>query len=248
MHRRFLSIAASLIVLLAAHHDLQGQLFQAAKGPALTEAPSDDPNYILMGEFIGQIKTGDNESRRLGLQIRPVGNDQFDAVSFIGGLPGQDEHQAEPMRMIGRRSEDFVVLSGGPWAIFVERDSCLILDRQGNRVGTLERIERVSPTLGARPPENATVLFDGKNTDQFTMAEMTEQGWLKEGANVRPMFQDFDLHVEFRLPYMPEAMDQSRGNSGLYLQSRYECQILDSFAQDPVFNGCGALYKFRAPT
>jgi hypothetical protein len=46
---------------------------------------------------------------------------------------------------------------------------------------------------------------------------------------------------------MPEARDQSRSNSGLYLQSRYECQVLDSFALDPMFNGCGSLYRFRAP-
>ncbi len=68
-----------------------------------------------------------------------------------------------------------------------------------------------------------------------------------EGADLKPMFQDFNLHVEFRLPYMPEADGQARANSGLYLQSRYECQVLDSFALDPVFNGCGALYRFRKP-
>src|SRR5690606_34957219 len=51
----------------------------------------------------------------------------------------------------------------------------------------------------------------------------------------------------FRLPYMPAARDQARGNSGVYIQSRYECQILDSFAQEPAFNGAGALYRYKAP-
>ena len=212
----------------------------------LTEPPKDDMNYLLMGEFIGEISV-DGQQQRLGLQIRPIGGDQFDAVSFIGGLPGQEQHEPDPIRMIGKRNEDFTVLSGGPWAIFVERDSCLILDRKGEKLGQLKRIERTSPTLGARPPEDAIVLFNGQDTEQFIRAEMTEDGLLKEGADVKPMFQDFNLHVEFRLPYMPNASGQSRGNSGLYLQSRYECQVLDSFAQDPVFNGCGALYKFRAP-
>ena len=64
---------------------------------------------------------------------------------------------------------------------------------------------------------------------------------------MKPMFQDFDLHVEFRLPYMPTAEGQKRGNSGVYLQSRYECQVLDSFAQDRLINGCGAIYTFRKP-
>jgi hypothetical protein len=68
-----------------------------------------------------------------------------------------------------------------------------------------------------------------------------------EGADIKPMFQDFNLHVEFKIPYMPQADGQSRGNSGLYLQSRYECQVLDSFATEPVFDGLGALYRFKVP-
>ncbi len=247
MQRRYLCLAAGLIGLFSLHGNLQAQLIRPGKGPVMIEPPVNDQNYMFMGEFVGDIKGADGEEQRLGLQIRPVGKDQFDAVSFVGGLPGQDEHQSTPMRMIGQRNEDFLVLSGGPWAIFVEADRCSILNRKGEKIGSLERIQRTSPTLGSRPPENAIVLFDGKDTDQFTKAEMNEEGLLKEGADVKPMFQDFNLHVEFRLPYMPEASDQQRANSGVYLQSRYECQVLDSFAQDPVFNGCGALYKFRSP-
>ena len=85
------------------------------------------------------------------------------------------------------------------------------------------------------------------NIDQFTNAQMTEEGLLMQGADLKPMFQDFNMHVEFRVPYMPEADGQARGNSGLYLQSRYECQILDSFALDPLFNGLGSLYRFKSP-
>ena len=243
MHRCYLllTLAVFLIAAVSVPSELHAQLRRPPKGPALTEPPKDDLNYLFMGEFVGEIKGDDGETQRLGLQIRPVGKDQFDAVSFVGGLPGQDDHETTPVRMIGQRNEDFLVLSGGPWAIFVEQDACTLLSRQGEKIGRLERIHRTSPTLGARPPQDAVVLFDGSSTDQFSKAEMTEDGLLKEGADVKPMFQDFNLHAEFRLPYMPEASDQQRGNSGLYLQSRYECQILDSFTQDPVFNGCGAL-------
>lgn len=220
------------------------------KGPAFTEPPADDPNFSLMGEFVGEVTEGEGESKKtklVGLQIRPVGNDEFDAVSFLGGLPGQEGHEGEPVRMIGRRSEDFLILSGGPLAIIVEPDHCLLLDRKGNKAGKLERIQRTSPTLGAPPPEDAMVLFDGTNVDHFTNAQMTEDGLLMQGADIKPMFQDFNLHVEFRVPYMPQADGQSRGNSGLYLQSRYECQILDSFALEPVYNGLGALYRLKKP-
>lgn len=214
---------------------------------ALTEPPADDANYELQGEFVGPITVGENQYEPLGLQIRPIGNDRFEALQFIGGLPGQEGYRAETVSLIGRRSGDFLILSGGPWAIFVEKDYCNIVDREGKRVGRLERIQRGSPTMGALPPEGAVVLFDGSNTEQFMKAAMTDNGWLKAGADVKPMFQDFDMHVEFRLPYMPHSDGQSRGNSGCYLQGRYEVQVLDSFAQLPTFNGCSSLYRTKSP-
>lgn len=241
--RMFLVVAA----VFAVSANLHAQGKKPGKGPAYTEPPKDDANFVLMGEFVGPISVGENEYQPLGLQIRAIGDDNFEAVSFIGGLPGEKKHKPEAVKMIGRRSGDFVVLSGGPWAIFVEKDRCLIIDREGKKVGQLDRIERSSPTLGAQPPQGAVVLFDGSNVDHFSNAQMTKDGLLMEGADLKPMFQDFDLHVEFRLPYMPIAQGQSRANSGLYLQSRYECQVLDSFTLDRMVNGLGALYQFRKP-
>jgi uncharacterized protein Usg len=168
-------------------------------------------------------------------------------MQYQGGLPGEPSHRPASISLVGKRWERFLVLSGGPWAIFVEPDQCVLFDRQGQRVGRLERVVRVSPTLGAAPPREAIVLFDGKGTRMLTTARMTADGLLMEGADARPLFQDFNLHVEFLLPYMPSAKDQGRANSGVYLQSRYEIQILDSFAQVPVYNGCGSIYRFRKP-
>ena len=200
-----------------------------------------------MGEFLGEITPVDGEKETLGLQLRSLGDGSFDAQSFLGGLPGQDKHKPEAFRMIGQRSDDFVVLSGGPWVMIVEKDHCLLVDRKGNKIGKLNRLQRSSPSMGALPPEDAIVLFDGKNVDQFSNAQMTKDGLLMQGADLKPMFQDFNLHVEFRIPYMPKAEGQSRGNSGLYLQSRYECQVLDSFGLDRLQNGLGSLYRFKKP-
>lgn len=219
---------------------------QGLERVAFTEVPSEDLQYSLMGEFVGPIKKGDGYEP-LGLQIRPVGDTRVEAIQYEGGLPGQSSFTGKATQLIGHRNEDLVVLSGGQWAIFVENDKCLILDRQGQKVGQLDRVQRSSPSMGAKPPAGATVLFDGSNTDQFTGGRMTDDGLLMEGADVIPMFRDFNLHVEFRLPYMPNSLDQKRGNSGCYLQSRYEVQVLDSFATPPVFNGCSALYRQKAP-
>ena len=214
---------------------------------AFTEPPENDGSFALMGEFVGPIKKGEGEYAPLGLQIRSIGNDNFEAIQYIGGLPGQDTFANDSVKLIGRRSGDLLVLSGGPWAFFVDKDRCTVIDREGNRLGQLERIARSSPTMGARAPEGATILFDGSNIDHFTTASMTEEGLLMEGADVKPMFQDFNMHVEFRLPYMPHSLGQQRGNSGCYLQSRYEVQVLDSFAELPTFNGCSSLYRTKAP-
>lgn len=217
------------------------------RGPVHIEPPQDDPSYRLMGEFIGPITVGENQYQTVGVQIRPLGDNQFEALSYTGGLPGQEGYQGEPTSTIGRMSDGFLVLSGAPWAIFVEQDHCLILSRTGERLGRLERLVRRSPTLGAKPPAEANVLFDGTGTEQFLDGAVVENGLLRAGATLKPMFQDFDMHLEFMLPYMPKARDQARGNSGVYVQSRYECQILDSFGVLPTFNGAGSLYRFRAP-
>ena len=203
--------------------------------------------FKLVGEFVGPIESGENQYEPLALQIRCNGGDEFEAVCFRGGLPGQKGHRPEMLKLVGRRNGDMLVLSGGPWAVFVRKTNCVIVDSSGKTVGRLDRVVRQSPTLGAQPPEGAMVIFDGSNVEQFADAKMTKEGLLKEGALIKPMFQDFNFHAEFRIPYMPLAQGQQRGNSGFYLQSRYECQVLDSFALEPVFNGLGALYRQKKP-
>jgi len=60
-------------------------------------------------------------------------------------------------------------------------------------------------------------------------------------------FKDFKLHLEFRTPFMPTARGQSRGNSGVYLQGRYEVQILDSYGLKARHNECGGVYEIGTP-
>ncbi|HXG61361.1 MAG TPA: DUF1080 domain-containing protein [Planctomycetota bacterium] len=104
-----------------------------------------------------------------------------------------------------------------------------------------------------RPPEGAVVLDASQlvHEDGRPCAWPVADGVLEVGKGsvmTRETYQDFVLHVEFCIPPSPEgAKDQARGNSGVYLQRRYEVQILDSWGEEPRPNGCGSLYKQRAP-
>lgn len=63
----------------------------------------------------------------------------------------------------------------------------------------------------------------------------------------RQQFHDFQLHLEFRTPFMSYAKGQARGNSGVYIQGRYEIQILDSYGLEGKDNECGGIYKVAVP-
>ena len=61
-------------------------------------------------------------------------------------------------------------------------------------------------------------------------------------------FGNFELHVEFNVPYMPDAHGQGRGNSGVYLTGNHELQVLDSYGLKSQNNDCGAIYQQVAPS
>jgi hypothetical protein len=109
------------------------------------------------------------------------------------------------------------------------------------------------------PPANAIVLFDGKSLANWISTDgKSPAPWkLVEGdaAQVQgggiltkdKFVGHFMLHVEFRVPYMPQAKGQGRGNSGVYLQGRYEVQVLDSYGLDSRDDDCGGIYKVAKP-
>jgi Domain of Unknown Function (DUF1080) len=121
---------------------------------------------------------------------------------------------------------------------------------------------------GPRAPQTGDmqVLFDGSGFEAWVPADTTvgAVNWVlnaDEGTmQVAPTYtnhivtspahlhRDVFLHVEFWSPNeSSNQMGQDRGNSGIYLQSRYEVQVLDSFGRGPELDGCGAIYKVSAP-
>ena len=122
-----------------------------------------------------------------------------------------------------------------------------------------------APSVDTTPPQavptapGLKVLFGG------TQADM-ESNWLQgskpahwkieEGAMVsvggdiatKEKFTNYQLHIEFRVPYMPDKKGQGRGNSGVFMQGRYEIQVLDSYGiKEPGTGDCGAVYHQSAP-
>ena len=91
------------------------------------------------------------------------------------------------------------------------------------------------------------VLFDGTSADKWNGGHLTEDGLLAVGCTSKQSFKDFQLHIEFQTPFMPTARGQGRGNSGVYLQNRYELQVLDSFGLEGQNNECGGFYQIKTP-
>jgi len=111
-------------------------------------------------------------------------------------------------------------------------------------------------------PSDAIVLFDGKNLDQWvSQKDITKPAPWKivdndhmevvpqsGGIQTKMKFGDCQIHIEFSAPDIVENAGQGRGNSGLFLQNRYELQILDSYNNRTYANGqAGSLYKDVPP-
>lgn len=93
--------------------------------------------------------------------------------------------------------------------------------------------EIVAPGNANEAPSDAIPLFDGRNLDEWTNAKGGEADWeVRDGIiTVKPgsgsiqtkrTFADCQLHVEWRCPSKIEGEGQGRGNSGVFLQSRYK--------------------------
>jgi hypothetical protein len=204
-------------------------------------------DFSLQGEYSGNLSGANGARRTSGLAIVALGRQEFQAVEYPGGLPGNGWNERERITYAGRRDGEILYLTGPAGRLIVERQRAMALHADGALRGTLKKVHRASPTLGAAPPPGAVVLFDGSATEEFNPGRMTADRLLEAGADTRRKFHDFHLHVEFRTPFMPDARGQARGNSGVYIQGRYEVQILDSFGLEGLDNECGGLYKSRAP-
>jgi len=215
---------------------------RAPPPPAYLDEAWAGSDFQKQGEYEG---VGDGS--RLGAQIIAMGRGEFRGVFLAGGLPGAGWDGAQ------RREVNSTAVNGrirfdwteGRW--FELEEGKLVLKGGQGAPAELKKVLRQSPTLGAKPPQGAIVLFDGTNTDAWVRGRMDSRNLLMVGTQTRQRFGDCTLHVEFILPFMPDARGQGRGNSGVYLQNRYEVQVLDSFGLRGADNECGGIYQNARP-
>jgi len=109
------------------------------------------------------------------------------------------------------------------------------------------------------PPSDAIVLFDGTDLSRWQSADGGEADWVIEDDHMtvrigsgdiqtRESFGSVQLYLEWRAPMNMEHEGQDRGNSGVFLQNRYEVQVLDAWKNETYVNGmAGSIYKQVSP-
>jgi hypothetical protein len=250
----------------------------AQKKPKEVFTDPNDSDIPADFKFQGEYAPAKDEPAPYGVQVIALGGGQFQAVVCKGGLPGAGWDGKTKSLMHGKIDGEKVVFKpitakekrnylAGPPEKFSATSKfpppghtelagtisgeTLKLETAGGKTVTLTKTVRVGPTMGAKPPKGALVLFDGKNKDAWTGGRVdAKTGFLNtDGHDIRTKkkFNDYTVHLEFMLPYRPAARGQGRGNSGFYQVDMYEVQILDSFGLDGKDNECSGIYSMIAP-
>ncbi len=204
------------------------------------DAQEAGPDFAVQGEYAGKL--GD---AGIGVQVIAKGNGKFDAVVLIGGLPGAGWDGKGRHVVSGATEGDQTTFKNDSGSAVIKGDTMTVT--HGEAKAELKKQNRTSPTVGLKAPAGAIVLFDGSSVDAWNPGKLEDGRLMGVGTRTKQKFDSFTLHLEFRTPFMPYATGQGRGNSGMYLQDQYECQILDSFGLTGEDNECGGIYKNARP-
>ena len=215
----------------------------------ITDPADVNPEYDVIGEYVGDITTNNDEHFRLGLQIAYSGPKVFMLRVFTGGLPGDGYDDRPSVRRGAGRFENgslTIPTKPGP-VVFMFKDGQINVVLKSELIGWARKHDRISPAVGRPPPEGAESLFDGSSLEQLSGGELLEGGLLKGQFSSKSLFQDHSIHLEFRLPYIPDSGPKMRGMNRLMIQGRYELQIRDSLALSPVKDTCGYIVGAKNP-
>lgn len=221
---------------------LTATIFAADPKPRIetfTDPTKAGPDYLDQGEYKNDWG---------GSQIIALGDGNFRMVTYRGGLPGDGWDKEYKQENSGKREGDKILFKGdNDYRAELAKGKITITTANGGPF-TMEKIDRKSPTLRAKPPSGSVVLFDGTSADAWVGGHLDERHLIAAGCKSKQSFGDFSAHIEFLLPFVPLARGQARGNSGIYLQDRYELQVLDSFGLKGEDNECGGIYSQVKPS
>jgi hypothetical protein len=250
------------------------------------KAPESKRPDNVQGNWLGIWKGKGGMGGKNVAEICGLGNGEYQATFTAYDSGEQDKgvftfaingSSVSDDKVVFTQRIDLGLLGGFSFDADVENGQLLGKYSNGNRYqGTMElkRIEKKPEQVGAKPLPGAVVLFDGTSLDHWTALGKTAGEWkVKDGVMLAPTldapniaetghlatkapFSDAQLHVEFRVPYVPDKRGQERGQGGLYLWGQYELQIVDSFGFARPKNSAnefadddalGAIYKQHAP-
>ena len=261
--KRFVFVFAAIIAVCFASVSTAQEYTSEAQIQQNADAWAD---YQAQGEYLFQ--KGD---MRFAVQVIAKGNGQFDLVGYPGGFPGEG-WIAKKVKVFysGKRTGDTVDMPCTGFQILAQSDAVIplpegkvgskavlsIKDKKIDFVApdggtrTAYKVERSNPAVGAKAPQGATVVFDGKTIniqDGYKLNEEAGTVWADFTSQPFEADKAYHLHVEFLLSYMPNSRGQGRSNSGVYIAQAYECQVLDSFGLVGLNNECGGIYQAAAP-
>jgi Domain of Unknown Function (DUF1080) len=157
-------------------------------------------------------------------------------------------------RIVGRRNRRFFFVAIGVVAFGAAAElAALAMNREYLTGIKWSEPPVVTPGENGSPPSDAIVLFDGKDLSAWEGGEdwKVEDGVAidaKHDIKTKQSFGDCQLHIEWSAPDPPHGQDQDRGNSGVFMQDRYEIQVLDSYINKTYFDGqASAVYKQTPP-
>ena len=110
-------------------------------------------------------------------------------------------------------------------------------------------------------PSDAIVLFDGKNLSAWVSSKSKDAAEWPVNSDgtftvnkklgdiqTKQEFENYQLHIEWQIPVNITGESQGRGNSGIFMQGKYEVQVLDSYINETYANGqAGSIYKQSKP-
>ena len=246
-HQRTLNLCNLILIFgsLVAMHVFAASYLLAE---TFTSAEKAGPLYSLQGEYMGVV---DSWGGNWGAQVIALKGKKISIHLLEGGLPGQGFQGKAPSKVFeGSIDSDKEIAEStkDSISVVVKPNALTIKDAAGKQLGVLTKLIRESKTLGARPPADAITLFDANRVNDFQGNKMGDDGLLGVGGTSKEVFGDHRMHIEFRTPFQPDDSGQGRGNSGVYIQGRYELQVLDSFGLAGENNECGGIYQIAKPS